>query len=123
MTETKVKSLSSYFNEIVESCANGCELGGIDRDGCDYTKNGICFENDDYYIEGSFGAAAYTTESGDGYWTPYETSIDKAYVSVDELTVYAYNPETEDFDIEVSTEEVNALWEYIEKHLPAYLED
>lgn len=123
MIETKVKPLSSYFDEIVESCANGCELGGYDYDGYDFRTNGIYFENDDYMVEGKFGAAGHMVEDGDGYWTPRETIVTKAYVSVDELTAYAFNPETEDFDIEVSDKEINELWSYIEKHLPSYLVD
>lgn len=123
MIETQVKPLSSYFDEIVASCADGCEVGYYDRDGAWSETNGIYFENDEYMIEGSFEAVAHHIEDGDGYWTPRTTLIEHASVSVSELTGYKYNPETEDFDIELSDEEINALWDYIEKELPEYLND
>lgn len=58
MTETQVKPLSSYFDEIVESCAKDCELGVgyYDYDCYDSRSNSIYFENEEYMIEGSFDA-------------------------------------------------------------------
>ncbi len=122
MIETQIKPLSSYFDEIVASCKN-CELGGFDREGYDYQTNGIYFENDDYMIEGSFRAAGQTIENGDGYWTPRVTLVTHASVCVEEISGYAFNPETEDFDIEIPASELNALSAYIEKELPGYLID
>lgn len=122
LTETQVKPLSSYFDEIVESCKD-CEIGGCDYDGYDYQTNSLYFENDDYMIEGTLRAAGNMTEDGDGYWTPRVTLVTHASVSVDEITGYAFNPETEDFDIEIPENELNALADYIEKNLPDYLVD
>lgn len=122
MIETQVKPLSSYFDEIVASCKD-CEIGGCDCEGYDYQKNSLYFENDDYMIEGSFGAAGNMVEDGDGYWTPRVTLVTRASVNVDEITGYKFNPETEDFDIEIPDTELNALSAYIEKNLPNYLVD
>lgn len=125
MIETQVNPLSSYFDEIVESCANDCELGlgYYDYDCYDSRSNGIYFENEEYMIEGSFDAAADHIEDGDGYWLPRTTIIKNASVSVTDLTGFKFNPETEDFDIELPDDELNKLSAYIEKQLPRYLND
>lgn len=123
MIETQVKPLSSYYDEIVASCAKDCEIGYYDREGAWSETNGIYFENDEYMIEGSFDAVADLIEDGDGYWLPRTTIVENASVSVTDLTGCKFNPETEDFDIELTDEEINGLWAYIEKNLPGYLND
>lgn len=123
MIETATVNLKDFFDAILDNAADGAEVGAICRDDYDSATNSIYFENDDFMVEGSFSASGYYHETGDGYWTPRETYVTGVSVSVDELTVYQYNPETEDFDIEVDDKVVNELSAYLEKHLPGYLED
>lgn len=123
MIETATVNLKDFFDAILDNAADGAEVGAICRDDYDSATNSIYFENDDFMVEGSFSASGYYQETGDGYWTPRETYVTGVSVSVDELTVYQYNPETEDFDIEVDDKVVNELSAYLEKHLPGYLED
>lgn len=125
MTETAVAtvSLKDFFDEILESAAEDAEVGAIWRDDWDSATNSIYFENDNFIVEGSYSASGYYHESGDGYWEPRETYITGASASVNELTAYQYNPETEDFDIEVEDSVLNELSAYLEKHLPDYLND
>lgn len=125
MTETAVVtvSLKDFFDEILERVADGAEVGAITRDDWDSRTNSISFENDHFLVEGSFSASGYFHESGDGYWEPYETYITGARASVNELTAYQFNPETEDYDIEVEESVLNELSAYLEKYLPDYLND
>lgn len=125
MTETAVATatLKDFFDDILSNAADGAVVGAISRDDWDSESNGIYFENEQFFVEGSYSASGYFHESGDGYWTPRETYVTGVSVTVDELTAYQFNPETEDFDIEVDAKLVNELSSYLEKHLPGYLED
>ena len=125
MTETAVAtvSLKGFFDEILESAAENAEVGAIYRDDWDSETNSIYFENEHFMVEGSYSASGYFHETGDGYWEPRETYITGARARVDELTVYQFNPETEDYDIEVEDSIVDELSDYLEKYLPDYLND
>lgn len=125
MTETAVAtvSLKDFFDEILEDAAEDAKVGAISRDDWDSETNSISFENDHFLVEGSFRASGYFHESGDGYWEPRETYITGASASIDKLTAYQFNPETEDFDIKVEDSIVNELSAYLEKRLPNYLND
>lgn len=120
-------SLKKFFEDILDNAACDAQVGGIDHDGCDwwyeYETNCIYLENDEVFVEGSYKAAGTITESGDGYWEPRETSVSRVSVEVEDMTAYFFNPETEDYDIEASKEEINELCSYLEKHLPSMLED
>lgn len=115
------KPLKDYFDKIVEQCGKDAEVGCRDYDGDDYRTNYICFEEDGYYIEGSFGVCATITEDGDGYWTPYETTVSRASVRVDSLEVSWCDPDTEE-DEDVPQKEIDALRDYIEKEIPDMVE-
>lgn len=115
------KPLKEYFDKIVDYCAEDAQIGCRDYDGDDYRTNYICFEEDGYYIEGSFGISADIHEDGDGYWTPYETVISRARVRVEDLEVSWCDPDTEE-EVEVPASEINALIAYIEKEVPDLVE-
>ncbi len=123
MVETTTANLKDFFDAILDKAANGAEVGAIWRDDWDSATNGIYFENDNFMVEGSFSASGYYHETGDGYYTPCETYVTGVSVSINELTVYQFNPETEDFDIETDETVVNELSAYLEKHLPGSLEN
>lgn len=116
------KPLKDYFDKIVEHCGKDVEVGCRDYDGDDYRTNYICFEEDGYYIEGSFGVCADIIEDGDGYWTPYVTSVRRASVRVDELEVSWCDPVTDEEE-DVPQEEIDALRDYIENEIPEMVED
>lgn len=115
------KPLRDYFDKIIQNCVKYAEVGCRDCDGYDYKTNHICFEEDGYCIEGSFSIAADIIEDGDGYWTPCETIVTDASVTVDSLEVSWCDPDTDE-EVEVSEDEINSLWDYIEKKVPYMVE-
>lgn len=123
-TETLTASLKDYFDSILDNAASDAEVGAYSGDDWDDPcTNSIYFENEQFIVEGSYDAIGYWHEDGDGYWTPRETYVTGVSVSVDELEAYQYNPETEDFDIEVPEDIIKDLIKYLEKNLPNYLAD
>lgn len=123
VTEVATVSLKDFFDEILENAAENAKVGAISRYDWGSETNSIYFENNYFMVEGSYSASGYFHKTGDGYWEPRETYITGARASVDELTVHQFNPETEDYDIEVEDSIVNELSAYLEKRLPNYLND
>lgn len=124
MEITRTVTLKDLYDAILDHAAKDGEVGAVYRDEIDYCHNSISYEEEgQFYIEGSYSASGCYKESGDGYWEPRETYLTNVNVSVDELDVWAYNPETEDYDIAVDEKQVDLLSKYLEKYLPGMLED
>lgn len=115
------KPLKEYFEQILQQCTDGAEIGDCDREGYDYCKNNIWFEEDGYLVDGSYDLAADHILDGDGYWTPYETIIRHASVSMNDIEVTWADPETDEEET-VPESEIEELIKYLEKHIPDMVE-
>lgn len=115
------KPLKEYFDSILNSIVEDCEIGGYDREGYDYRLNYIFFEKDGYLIEGQFELAADLIEDGDGYWTPYTIIVRHVSINGVKVEVSWCDPETDEEE-EVPAEEIQALESYLEKNIPDAVE-
>lgn len=123
MEITRTVTLMDLYDAILDHAAKDAEVGAFCRNEIDYCRNSIFYEEEEqFYIEGSYTACGCYEESGDGYWVPRETNLTNVTVSINKLDVWAYNPETEDYDIAVDEKQVDHLSEYLEKYLPGMLE-
>ena len=116
------KPLKDFFEKILSDCTNDVEVGGYDRDGYDYRTNDIYFEDEGYLVEGSYDVAADIINDGDGYWTPYETIIRHAVVSMGDVTVSWCDPDTDEEE-KVPESEVKELVKYLEDNIPCMVGD